>query len=116
METMGKANYEGSVQDGKTIGLRAYLTLIGLIIAFVMNSEKKNAFGSLHIRQSLGVILTGLVLAVVSGVPVLGWIVYLFRGVFLFILCVIGLIGAINGNEKEVPFLGTYYQKWFKDI
>ena len=38
---MGKANYEGSVQDGKTIGLIAYLTLIGLIIAFVMNNEKK---------------------------------------------------------------------------
>ena len=60
--------------------------------------------------------LTGLVLTIINVIPILGWIVYLFGGVFLLILWVIGLIGAINGNEKEVPFLGTYYQKWFKDI
>jgi len=116
METMGKANYEGSVQDGKTIGLIAYLTLIGLIIAFVMNNEKKNEFASFHIRQSLGLMLTGLVLTIINVIPILGWIVSLFGGVFLLILWVIGLIGAINGNKNEVPFLGTYYQKWFKDI
>lgn len=30
-----------SLEEGKTIALIAYLTIVGLIIAFVMNNEKK---------------------------------------------------------------------------
>lgn len=116
METTGNVNYENSVQDGKTISLIAYLTIIGLIIAFVMNNDKKNKFAAFHIRQSLGLMLTGLILGFVNVVPILGWIVSLFGSVFLLILWVIALIGAINEKEKEVPFLGTYYQNWLKNI
>ncbi len=35
---------EQQEKDGKQIGMIAYLTVIGLIIAFVMNSEKKSEF------------------------------------------------------------------------
>lgn len=116
MKTMEKTNYAESVQDGKTIGLIAYFTIIGLIIAFVMNNEKKNVFASFHIRQSLGLMLTGFVFGLVNVVPILGWIISLFGSVFLLILWVIALIGAVNGEQKEVPFLGAYYQDWFKSV
>jgi tetrahydromethanopterin S-methyltransferase subunit G len=39
--------------NGKQIGMIAYLIVIGLIIAFVMNSEKKSKFAQYHIRQML---------------------------------------------------------------
>jgi tetrahydromethanopterin S-methyltransferase subunit G len=39
--------------NGKQIGMIAYLIVIGLIIAFVMNSEKKSEFAQYHIRQML---------------------------------------------------------------
>ncbi|WP_243456793.1 hypothetical protein [Polaribacter batillariae] len=41
-----------------------------------------------------------------------GW----FFGVFIFTLWIIGLIGAVQGEEKRVPVLGDYFQKWFKNI
>jgi uncharacterized membrane protein len=34
----------------------------------------------------------------------------------LFIFRIIGLIGAIRGEEKKIPFLGDQFQEWFKNI
>lgn len=109
-------SFANTIDNGKTIGLISYLTLIGLIIAFVMNNEKKNSFATFHIRQSVGLMLTGFVLGAINIIPILGWIVSILGFVFLLILWVIGLIGAINGEEKTVPLLGDKYQEWFKGI
>jgi uncharacterized membrane protein len=37
-------------------------------------------------------------------------------GIGLFVLWVIGFLGAINGEEKRVPFVGDLFQDWFKGI
>ena len=97
-----------TVEDGKTMAIISYITWIGLLIAFIMNNDKKNSFAKYHIRQSLLLVLAG-VLAVI---PVIGWI----WGIFVFVLWVMGLISAINGEEKEVPVLGKYAQEWFKGL
>lgn len=105
-----------AINEGKTIAIIAYLTLIGLIIAFVMNNDKKNAFAAFHIRQALGLGLTGLALGVVNVIPILGWIIGIFGSLLLLVLWVIGLMGALNGKEKSVPILGKKYQEWLKSI
>jgi uncharacterized membrane protein len=108
-----------TVEEGKTIAIIAYITLIGLIIAFVMNNEKKNEFASFHIRQSLGII--GLSIAItffffflgfIDSIPFLPTIIHLL----LIVLWVIGFIGAIQGERKKVPVLGDQFQEWFKSI
>ena len=48
-----------SVQDGKTIAIISYITIIGTLIAFIMNQNKHNYFASFHIRQALGIFLAG---------------------------------------------------------
>ncbi|TLP74285.1 DUF4870 domain-containing protein [Maribacter sp. ACAM166] len=103
-------------EEGKTTAIIAYITIIGLIIAFVINNEKKNAFASYHIRQSLGLALTALVLSLINIIPILGWIIS-FLGFFLIVyLWVMGLINAINLKEKPLPILGKKYEEWFKSI
>lgn len=104
------------VAEGKTIAIVAYLTIIGLIVAFVLNNEKKNSFASFHIRQSLGVMLTGLALGVVAMIPFLGWIVALFGWIFILILWVSGFLAALNGKRKPVMILGEKYQEWLGGI
>ncbi len=94
--------------EGKTIAIISYITWIGWVIALVMNVEKKDDFAKFHIRQTL-LIMIGSLLA---WIPVIGWI----WGVFLFILWIIGLISAINGEKKEIPVLGHLAQEWFKGI
>ena len=34
----------------------------------------------------------------------------------LLLLTLIGLVGAIQGEEKEVPVVGEYFQRWFNGI
>lgn len=104
------------INEGKTAAIVAYLSLIGLIIAFVMNNDKKNIFASYHIRQALGLMVAMFALSIVGVVPILGWIISIFGFLFLVVLWVIGLIGAINGKEKAVPVLGDKFQDWFKSI
>jgi len=105
-----------TITEGKNIAIIAYITIIGLIIAFVMNNTTKNKFASFHIKQSLGVAVTALALSLINIIPVLGWIIS-FLGFFLILfLWVSGLINAVNNKEKPVPILGEKFEKWFKNI
>lgn len=104
------------LNEGKNTAIIAYITLIGLIIAFVMNNDKKNAFAAFHIRQSLGLCITGIALGVVSMVPFLGWIIYIIGVFVLLYMWIVGLVNAINEKEKPVPFLGEKFSEWFKGV
>lgn len=109
-------NNPDAAANDKTVAIVAYLTFIGLIIAFVMNQEKKDAFSGFHIRQSLGLCLCGIILFVVGMVPILGWVVSFFGSFFLLYLWIMGLINAINGRYKAVPALGEKFNEWFNKI
>lgn len=113
-----KTSASGSnvVSEGKTIAIIAYITLIGLIIAFVLNIEKKNSFALYHLRQALGLGLTGLVFGIINIIPILGWFISIIGFIILFIMWLSGLLSALNGKEKPVFLLGEKYQEWFKDI
>ncbi len=110
----------GGGMDGKTIGIISYLTWIGLLIAFIMNNDKKDSLAAFHIRQSLGITLLGIATWIIGFIlamihPILGalvWILY----IGLLILWILGLIGAINGEKKLVPVFGEMFQNWFKGI
>ena len=90
--------------DTKTTSIVAYLTWIGLIIAFVAGDKEGAKF---HLNQALIIFLGGLIIGVVGIVPVLGWIVALVGGIFLFVCWIIGLIAAINQEEKRIPLIGN---------
>lgn len=104
-----------TVTEGKTIAIISYLTFIGTIIAFIMNSDKKNPFASFHIRQALGFVLLSLVISSLRFIGIDGLVANLIWIIF-FILWIIALFGAIQGEEKRIPFLGDQFQEWFKGI
>lgn len=102
-----------TVQEGKTMAIISYITWIGTLIAFIMNNEKHNSFAAFHIRQMIGLSLFSI------GISIIGKYVWFVAGILaigLFVLWIIGLIGAINGEEKKVPFVGDLFQDWFKAI
>ena len=102
--------------EGKNIAMIAYITIIGLIIAFVMNNEKKNEFARFHIKQSLGLALTGLALGIIGMIPILGWIINILGIFVLLYMWIVGLMNAINGKQNTVPFLGAKYVEWFNNL
>ena len=116
-----------STQDdpGKIVAILSYCTLIGLLIAFVMNSDQKNKseLGNFHLRQALGLIATSFCMMIASiilaFIPVLGWMLIMlinlaYIGVLVF--WILGLISAINSEKKVLPLVGALYQNLFKGI
>lgn len=102
--------------EGKQIGMIAYLTVIGLIIAFVMNNEKKSEFAQYHIRQMLGLFVSGVAIGLIGIIPLLGWVIVIVGVFVLFYMWVMGLISAINGQMKPMPILGKKYEEWFAGV
>ena len=118
-------NETNQIQD-KTVAIVAYMTLIGWIIALVMNGDKQGeerSFNGFHIRQMLGLIIfsfgssivfviLGMVLAFI---PVIGWLILLLLQLGLFggllALWIMGVIAASNGEKKPVPVLGGLIHK-----
>ncbi|MBN2459769.1 hypothetical protein JXB28_05785 [Candidatus Woesearchaeota archaeon] len=102
-----------SVLDGKAIAAVSYITWLGLIVAILLNNDKKNEFARYHIRQSL-------LLLLVSLLPSALFSEWKFIGGILFaavvILLIMGFVYALNGEKKEVPIFGKLAQDWFKNI
>ena len=82
--------------DTKTTGIVAYLTWIGLLIAFLAGDKEGAKF---HINQGLVLLLASLVCGII---PFLGWA----AEIFVFVCWIIAFIGAVQGQEKEMPLLG----------
>ena len=104
-----------TVQDGKMIAIISYITVIGTLIAFIMNQNKHNYFASFHIRQAIGIFTVGLLVNFISRYTNIDFLDTIL-GIGVFILWIIGLIGAIKGEEKVVPLLGVQFQEWFRNI
>ncbi|MGN0683111.1 MAG: hypothetical protein ACI4JY_05485 [Oscillospiraceae bacterium] len=82
--------------DTKTTGIVAYLTWIGLLIAFLAGDKEGAKF---HLNQGLVLVIASIVCGII---PFLGWA----AEIFVFVCWIIGFIGAIQGEEKEMPLLG----------
>jgi len=95
-------------QDGKLVAIVSHLTLIGWIVALVMNQSNKTEIGTFYLRQNLGFILISFVVYI----PVLGWII----GLGVLVLWIISVINAVSGSTKPVPVLGDKFQEWFSMI
>ncbi len=115
--------------NGKTAGIISYFTIIGWLIAyFGFYQNNKTSLGSYQLRQTLlfhlayMVIRYGLsfILGIVwlSGSGGIFSLYYLLKLVDLafFILWIIGFIGAVQGEKKEIPVLGGPAQNIFSSI
>lgn len=95
--------------DGKTKAIVAHIYWIGWIIALVLNSNNRDEFASFYIRQLLGIFLFSIIIAFIPIINIIGWIITL-------VFWILSLIAAIQGEKKETPWVGKYFQQWFKAL
>ncbi|MGN0131917.1 MAG: hypothetical protein ACI4AA_05720 [Lachnospiraceae bacterium] len=81
--------------DKRTTGIVAYITWIGLLIAFCAGDKDGAKF---HLNQALVIFLFSLL----GVIPCIGWI----WEIFMLVCWIMGLIAAINEEEKPVPLIG----------
>lgn len=95
---------------GKKSAVIAYMTFIGLIIAYFINREDKFEFATWHIKNMFGLVLILFVSqAMQSSYLQVGEIIWWFA----FAAWVYSLIMAIWGRKSGIPWLSDQFQKWF---
>lgn len=93
-----------SKEDVDKNKLNAVLSYLGILIIVPLLSEdaKKSPFAQFHLNQGLVLLIASVVGSFVFWVPVIGWA----AGIFFFVIWLIGIIGAAQGEMKKVPLLG----------
>lgn len=99
--------------NGKTIAIVSHLTLIGWIIAFVVNRDKKDPLASFYNRQVLGIFILGLAFSILS--TIIGKIA-LIGSLAVFVLWIISIINAAGEKMAPLPVVGPLFQDWFKSL
>lgn len=100
--------------SGKAKAILAHITLIGWIIALILNMQNRDSFASYYIRQYLGIMLCAfagniLFMSLHSGLAMV-W------GIVVLVAWLISLVGACTDKKTELPYLGRYFQEWFKGL
>ncbi|WP_353777559.1 hypothetical protein [Winogradskyella sp. 3972H.M.0a.05] len=104
-----------TIEQGKTLAFVSYLTLIGTLIAFFLNQDKRNSFTAFHTRQALGLWLLYMLLGYfISSFN--SWMITMSFWVFIGTLILYGIFGALSGKLTKVPFLGDFFQKTFQSL
>ncbi len=92
------------INTNKVISALAYF---GILFFLPLVSCPASKFGRFHANQGLLLLITSVVSTIVYSVPILGWIVGALLNLAIFILFLFGLINTLNGNAKELPFIGS---------
>ena len=87
----------------KTTDIVAYITWIGWILAFCAGTKEESKF---HLNQSLVIWIGFTVLGILGFIPIVN-IVAGILVIILFVFWIMGLVSAYQGNEKELPFIGS---------
>ncbi|MBR1691419.1 MAG: hypothetical protein IJ711_01445 [Lachnospiraceae bacterium] len=82
--------------DTQATGILAYIPVVGWLLAYFTGDREGAKF---HLNQ--GLVLH--IFLLLTWIPFLGWLF----GIFLIVCWIIGLVGAVNGEEREVPLLGA---------
>jgi len=93
---------------GKKVALLAYITFIGLLVAFYMNREERNEFATWHIKNMFGLLLL-LFTAMALQAYEIGFYVY-WLSVLLWGFC---FLMAVTNKKQGIPVLSEKFQQWF---
>ncbi|MBI4647797.1 MAG: hypothetical protein HY738_14710 [Bacteroidia bacterium] len=100
-----------------------YITIFAWPVALIFHFMRRTGTSACHLRQSLGVhilwVLLFLLQTLFTYIPFLGkhfnFLIPLLFIILLFLWSV-GLIRALSGKTKPVPFVGKFLQDKFKFI
>ncbi len=81
----------------------AYILFFIPLIADGQNEDYR-----FHANQGLILFIATIILQIIGIIiPIIGWLIIVPLGwVFTLVFCILGIINAVNGNQKELPLIG----------
>lgn len=90
------------VQANKTMAIIAYIIFLIPLLA-----AKDSAFARYHTNQGLVLLITVIAANVILGIiPIIGWLLLPLVNLALFVLMILGIVNAANGEAKPLPIIG----------
>ena len=90
------------VQANKTMAILAYIIFLIPLLA-----AKDSAFARYHTNQGLVLLITVIAANVILGIiPLIGWLLLPLANLALFVLMILGIVNAANGEAKPLPIIG----------
>jgi uncharacterized membrane protein len=94
------------IEKNKINAVLSYLGIL-IIVPLVSEDAKKSTYAKFHMNQGLVLLIASVALSMIWVVPILGWLIGFVGGIVLFVLWIIGIISALQGEMKRVPILGN---------
>ena len=93
------------IESSKTIAALSYVWILFLV---PLLGKRDSKFAQAHAKQGLVLFVVELIASILLWVPILGQLLMLA----IIIVCVLGIVKALNGEYWEIP----YIYKWSKKI
>ncbi len=118
-ETNQEVKIDGKVTNSNDNDENVGMAIIAYIIFFIplLNDSKDDPFVKFHVKQSLTIFCSYMILYFLRFFPIVGDIVWRLSPIVSlgwFILTIIGIVNAANKNTKELPLIGQYAERFFK--
>lgn len=91
------------IEENKVLAILSY---IGILFIVPLLAAPKSKFAKFHANQGCALFIVEVALGIVWIIPILGWLVGFFGGIFTFILAIMGIINAANGKSEKLPLIG----------
>ena len=104
----------GSGMPRNTAAAVSYLlgAVTGVVI---LTMEKNDSFVRFHATQSIALTVVWLGgWIVLTIIPVIGWVLLPFWGLGMFVLWLVAIVKAWQGERFVLPVVGVYTQKFMK--
>ncbi|MAT89410.1 MAG: hypothetical protein CMC35_01855 [Flavobacteriaceae bacterium] len=93
---------------GKNKAIIAYLTFVGMLIAFFMNKEEKHEFATWHIKNMFGLVVILFISLMFQHYELGFYIYWIAVALWFFSFCM-----ALFNKEQGIPYLSEKFQDWF---
>ena len=93
------------VAENKVLAIISYLSILCLVPLLL---KKDSQFAQYHGKQGLVLLIAWVVVNAVMIIPILGWIVSFVGNIACFVLMIVGMVNAAQGQMKELPWIGQY--------
>jgi len=94
-------------QDISSNKIMAALSYLGIFVLIPLLAAKDSKYARFHVNQGLILLICAVVSFAVSKIPGLAFIAWILN-LAILILAVIGIINAVKGQAKELPYIGKY--------
>lgn len=93
--------------------IASFFSILGFIFALLF--VRKDKYVMFYAKQSLVLFIVGILVGIINSglalIPVLGGIIRVALGIFVFILWLELWIYALSGKPKEIAIIGKYARK-----